>query len=71
MAGTATGPKPALGHLVAHRPARQPGNPEVGATMMAALGLTRDRLFTEARAEGRREPGDDQRGRRPGLCWPA
>ena len=31
-------------------------NPEVGAQVMAALGPVRDRLFTQARAEGRREP---------------
>ncbi|MGH9156437.1 MAG: hypothetical protein ACRD1K_11525, partial [Acidimicrobiales bacterium] len=41
-------------------------NPEVGATIMAALGPRRDRLFAEARAEGRREPGRPT-GRRPGC----
>ncbi len=31
-------------------------NPEVGAEIMAALAPIRDRLFAQARAEGRREP---------------
>jgi len=31
-------------------------NPEVGAQFMAALGPVRDRLFNQARTEGRREP---------------
>ena len=31
-------------------------NPEVGAEIMSALGPIRDRIFTQARAEGRREP---------------
>ncbi len=31
-------------------------NPEVGAEIMAALAPLRDRLFSQARAEGRREP---------------
>ncbi len=31
-------------------------NPEVGAQFMAALAPARDRLFNEARTEGRREP---------------
>jgi hypothetical protein len=32
------------------------GTPEDGATIMATLGVIRDRLFKKARAEGRREP---------------
>jgi hypothetical protein len=37
---------------------RMRDNPEVGAEIMAAIQPIRDRLFAEARAEGRREPPD-------------
>ena len=37
---------------------RMRDNPEVGARVMAAVNAERDRLFREARAEGRREPSE-------------
>jgi hypothetical protein len=37
---------------------RMKDNPEVGAVVMAAIAAVRDRLFRQARAEGRQEPSE-------------